>query len=156
MLSKFVRYSALILSLCFSTFAYSEALFNKTQGNVAIEGYDTVTYFTQNQAIKGSAEYQSTYADVIWYFSSEETKALFDAEPIKYVPQFSGHCANGLSDGHLVRANPEIFRIIDDRLYLFFSWWGKAQWKFNQQEQIGLATRYWDFTVDTFLDTFGN
>jgi YHS domain-containing protein len=140
-----------ILLLSLSSFASSEALFNKTSQNVAIDGYDTVAYFTEGKASKGKPSIQSTYLDVTWFFLNVEHKALFDSNPSKYVPEYSGHCANGLSDGHLVTANPEIFRIIDGQLYLFYSWWGKAQWKFNQKEQIELADRYWlEFSNDSY------
>lgn len=139
--------SFLILSISLIPVAYSDTFYNKTNQNVAIDGYDTVAYFTQNEAVKGFARYQVTYLEVIWYFSTQENKNIFEAEPHKFIPQFAGHCANGLSDGHLVSANPKIFRVIDNRLYLFFSWWGKAQWKFDQQAQITLAESNWqDFS----------
>ncbi|WP_411746231.1 YHS domain-containing (seleno)protein [Reinekea sp.] len=123
--------------------AYSDTFYNKTNQNVALDGFDTVEYFNQKTATKGFARYQVTYLKAVWYFSTQENKNIFEADPEKFIPQFGGHCANGLSDGHLVRANPEIFRVIDGRLYLFFSWWGKAQWKYDQQAQIALAESNW-------------
>jgi hypothetical protein len=52
----------------------------------------------------------------------------FRSDPEKYLPQFNGLCANGLSDGHAIDANPKNWRIIDDKLYLYFSQYGRDQW----------------------------
>jgi len=111
---------------------------------VAISGYDTVAYFTEHKALKGSSQYETSWKGVRWLFSSKEHQDLFVASPETYAPQFGGFCANGLSDGHKVTANPENWRVIDGRLYLFFSKWGRLQWAINVPEQIQLATNYWN------------
>ena len=111
---------------------------------VAINAYDSVAYFTQDKAVKGTSEFSVQYLGVNWYFSNEVNKQLFENNPEKYAPQFNGHCANGLSDGHQVPGNPKYFRIIDDKLYFFYSKWGRLQWQINQPEQIKLANEYWE------------
>ena len=116
---------------------------NVNASGVFLDGYDVVSYFADGKAMRGSDEFQYEWRGMRFYFKTQANLAMFVSEPSRYIPQFNGHCANGLSDGHLVRANPEIFRIIDGKLYLFFSWWGKAQWKFDQQEQIELANKFW-------------
>lgn len=135
--------TVLFAILAFSTSAFAEELVNTNAQGVFINGYDVVSYFEQGEPRRGSSSFQSEIDGVTYYFSSVANKALFDESPDRFLPQYAGHCANGLSDGHLVGANPEIYRIIDGKLYLFFSWWGKAQWKFNQQEQIELAGKNW-------------
>ncbi|EAR07319.1 hypothetical protein MED297_12242 [Reinekea sp. MED297] len=87
--------------------------------------------------------WQTEYRQARLYFANEVNLNAFKADPEAYWPQFSGYCANGLSDGHLIQANPEIYRIIEGRLYLFYSWWGRAQWAFDQPQQIEQATHYW-------------
>ena len=59
-------------------------------------GADVVAYFTQNAYVQGKPEFSSTYQEVDFHFSSAEHKALFDAEPTKYLPQYGGYCANGI------------------------------------------------------------
>ncbi|TCS43075.1 YHS domain-containing (seleno)protein [Reinekea marinisedimentorum] len=110
---------------------------------LAISGYDVVSYFTEKKPVQGESRFQTEWNGRVWHFSSQHNLALFKEEPERYEPRFDGHCANGLSDGHLVTANPKIYRIIDGQLYLFFSWWGKAQWAVDQQEQIELAEYWW-------------
>ena len=42
--------------------AHATELFNQT-GDIAIEGYDPVAYFTDGQAVKGSDEFAYTWLD---------------------------------------------------------------------------------------------
>jgi len=106
---------------------------------VAIDGYDSVAYFTLNKATKGNEQFTYQWNDKTWRFSSAENRNLFAASPEKFAPQFNGFCANGLSDGHAVAANPENWRIIDGKLYLFFSDYGREQWKGNVKPLIEKA-----------------
>jgi YHS domain-containing protein len=55
-------------------------------GGVAIEGYDTVAYFTDGQATKGSEEFAHDWLGATWYFANAEHRDLFVAQPVKYAP----------------------------------------------------------------------
>ena len=96
--------------------------------DAAIEGYDPVAYFTKQKAVKGTDKFSHQWNGDTWYFSSSEHRKLFVKNPEKYAPQFNGFCANGLSDGHVVEGDPENWRIIEGKLYLFFSTYGRNQW----------------------------
>lgn len=140
---------ATILFSMLSLYASADGPINADSNGLFLDGYDVVSYFTADEPSKGDASYSSQWQGVTLRFTTEQNLKLFLASPEKYWPQFAGHCANGLSDGHLVRANPKIYRIIDNQLYLFFSWWGKAQWKYNQQEQIQLANETWQAVLES-------
>jgi YHS domain-containing protein len=73
-------------------FAQKKVLVNVNEEGVILEGYDPIPFF-QYKAVKGSSEFQSEYGGAIYYFSSEENKAQFDAHPDKYAPMFGGYCA---------------------------------------------------------------
>ena len=135
---RFMAVFLVFTSLFFSSFVNAEE-----KSELAISGYDVVSYFTENKPLEGSSRFQTEWGGRLWNFASQENLDQFINEPVRYAPRFDGHCANGLSDGHLVTANPKIYRIIDDQLYLFYSWWGKAQWAIDQQEQIELAEYWW-------------
>lgn len=107
--------------------------------NPAIEGYDPVAYFTLKKAVKGKPEFKHHWNGDTWYFYSKDHRKLFIAAPEKYAPQFNGFCANGLSDGHAIEANPENWRIIEGKLYLFFSEYGRNQWSGNVKSLIQSA-----------------
>jgi hypothetical protein len=55
-------------------------------------------------------------------FSSAVNKEYFSKNPSKYEPQFGGWCAFAMGDsGEKVEINPETFKIIDGKLYLFYN-----------------------------------
>lgn len=93
------------------------------KGNAyAIQGYDAVNYFTQNEPTKGSAEFATSYQDKTWHFKNAENLALFKADPQKYAPQYGGHCAWRVAqDGAGVYGDPSIWTIIEDKLYLNYN-----------------------------------
>ncbi|MEZ0130129.1 YHS domain-containing (seleno)protein [Flavobacterium sp. LBUM151] len=92
------------------------------EDKVAIQGYDPVAYFTKGKAIKGKQELSANYQGVIYKFSSNENKEAFFKNPSKYEPQYGGWCAYAMgSEGEKVVINPETFKIIDGKLYLFYN-----------------------------------
>lgn len=94
--------------------------FNLENG-IAIQGYDPVAYFN-NKALKGDKKYSANYMGVYYYFSSESNKNYFLKNPSKYEPQYGGWCAFAMGDyGKKVEIDPETFKIIDGRLYLFYN-----------------------------------
>lgn len=89
---------------------------------LAIKGYDPVSYFAQGTAIRGRKEISVTYQGVLYQFGSNENKESFLKTPSKYEPQYGGWCAFALgSSGEKVDVNPETFKIIDGKLYLFYN-----------------------------------
>ena len=108
-----------------SSFAQSAAkrasAFNLEQG-IAIKGYDAVAYFTMKKAIKGKSTLASTYQGVTYYFSSQASKEAFLKNPASYEPQYGGWCAYAMgSSGEKVEIDPETFKILDGKLYLFYN-----------------------------------
>jgi YHS domain-containing protein len=95
--------------------------FNLEKG-IAIQGYDPVTYFTQNKALKGKKEIATSYEGVNYCFSSQANKDLFLKTPSSYEPQYGGWCAYAMgSAGEKVEINPETFKLLDGKLYLFYN-----------------------------------
>jgi YHS domain-containing protein len=88
-------------------------------GNVAIEGYDTVAYFTEGKPVRGTQKFSYTWLGSDWYFANEEHRKLFSDNPISYAPQYGGHCADGVAGGEVyVNIEPDVWKIIDGKLYL--------------------------------------
>src|SRR5262245_30541019 len=87
-------------------------------GGVAIRGYDTVGYFTDAKAVKGSDAFSYEWLGATWHFASAEHRDLFAADPVKYAPQYGGYCSGAMVDGFTANANPEAWRIVDGKLYL--------------------------------------
>lgn len=92
------------------------------ENKVAIQGYDPVAYFKQNKAVKGKKEISASYDGVMYQFSSVANKEIFSKSPTSFEPQYGGWCAYAMgSAGEKVEINPETFKIIDGKLYLFYN-----------------------------------
>lgn len=92
-------------------------------GDVAIQGYDPVAYFTKGSAMLGKKKFSHEWLGAKWHFANLEHKKLFVETPHKYAPQYGGHCATGLAiHGKLTKdIDPEAWAIIDGKLYLNYS-----------------------------------
>jgi YHS domain-containing protein len=94
--------------------------FNLNKG-LAIEGYDPVSYF-KNKPEKGSASYSDVYEGVTYHFANASNLAVFKKNPAGYEPQYGGWCAYAMgSKGEKVEVDPETYKIIDGKLYLFYN-----------------------------------
>lgn len=92
------------------------------ENKVAIQGYDPVAYFAQKKAVKGKSSLSSSYEGVVYYFSSQANKDLFLKNPTTYEPQYGGWCAYAMGENNeKVEINPETFKIIEGKLYLFYN-----------------------------------
>ena len=115
----------LIVLSCFSSFSQKDnkriSHFN-LEKNLAIQGYDPVAYFKQGRAVKGKKEIAASYEGVVYYFSMPVNKEYFLKNPSKFEPQYGGWCAFAMGDSNeKVSVNPETFKIIDGKLYLFYN-----------------------------------
>lgn len=89
---------------------------------VALQGYDPVAYFTQKKAVKGKKELAASFEGVVYHFSSQANKETFSKNPSNYEPQYGGWCAYAMgSSGEKVEVDPETFKIMDGKLYLFYN-----------------------------------
>jgi hypothetical protein len=112
--------------------------------HVAIQGYDTVAYFTDGKAIKGSLSFEYVWGDAKWRFASLAHRDMFIADPDRYAPQFGGFCANAIRNGVLVPANPESWTIVDGKLYMVSgSQSDIADWRADAAENISRGDKNW-------------
>ena len=70
---------------------------NLTEQNIAISGYDPVSYFV-DEPQPGNPDITATHGEATYYFVNAENKAKFEADPEAYVPQYGGFCAVAASD----------------------------------------------------------
>ena len=95
--------------------------FNLENG-LAVQGYDVVAYFSAGKAIKGIPAHTVLYQGVKYRFSSVTNKDEFKKNPAKYEPQYGGWCAFAMGDyGKKVEIDPETFKIMNGKLYLFYN-----------------------------------
>jgi YHS domain-containing protein len=121
--------TAMMLTMTISVFSFGQdntaarkSNFNLNDNNVAIKGYDPVAYFKKNTAVKGSESLSVYHQGVIYYFSSVENKEEFKKNPSKYEPEYGGWCAYAMgAKNDKVSINPETFKILNGKLYLFYN-----------------------------------
>lgn len=112
-------------------------------GGIAIHGYDPVSYFTSNRPVKGLASYELTHGKAAYRFATAENRAAFAADPQKYLPQYGGFCAYGLSRGYKAPIDPAAFTIRGGRLYLNYDLNVQQTWRQDAGAHIDKANRNW-------------
>jgi YHS domain-containing protein len=110
---------------------------------VAIQGYDAVAYHMRQEAIKGDRTFSHQWRGVTWLFASAENRDAFAKSPEKYVPEFGGFCAYGVSRGYAVDIDPQAFSIVDGRLYLNYSKSVQRTWNQDRAGYIDKARLNW-------------
>lgn len=115
--------------------------FNLDNG-LAIQGYDPVAYFTEHKAVKGKKEIALYVDGVTYYFSSNENKETFKKSPLQYEPEYGGWCAYAMgAKGEKVSIDPGTFKIIDNRLFLFYNKFFNNTLKDWNKDETSLKTK---------------
>ena len=119
------------------------AVADGADSRVMLKGHDVVAYFTQGRHALGLAQHSSVYQEVTFRFASAEHKALFDANPQKYLPQYGGYCADGLVYAIPWGGDADTWRIDDGKLYIFGGASSKAAFELDVARNRQLADKYW-------------
>lgn len=127
--------------------AHAETSVNVTPDGVAIGGWDTVAYFTENRAIEGNPDIAHEWNGATWYFSSAENRDLFAGDPEAYAPQFGGWCAYALSQGqYAAEVEPDTaWTVRDGELFLNWDPGVRDKWMRNNLDNgIEIGRRNWE------------
>lgn len=118
----------------------------------AVSGYDVVAYRpfeqgplgeSQIRAVPGKSSITAEWNGVTWAFSTAENRDRFLANPKRYAPAYDGHCAYGAALNGKVPANPNLWRIVDDRLYLNVTRTVVGLWEEDIDSRIRQADTNW-------------
>jgi YHS domain-containing protein len=110
---------------------------------VALRGTDVVSYFKDGGPVKGQPAFRHDFDGARYLFSSAQNKAAFVADPDRYLPQFAGLCTSGLSKGFIGESDPNVWKIVDGKLYLF-STAERRPADAQAPETIARAKQNWD------------
>lgn len=95
--------------------------FNLSNKTLAIDGYDPVSYFSGSPK-KGNDAYAVQHQGVVYHFANAANKETFLKSPSAYEPQYGGWCAYAMgAKGEKVSVDPETYKIVDGKLYLFYN-----------------------------------
>lgn len=116
---------------------------NADVNDLAIQGYDPVSYFSGSQPTIGNANYTATYKGGIYRFSTEENRDTFKASPSKYAPQYGGYCAFGVSMEKKFDTDPLAWKIVDNKLYLNLNKSVQKKWLTDVTGYLSTADNNW-------------
>lgn len=122
-----------------------DRIYTDPENNLAVSGYDTVSYFTEGKPVKGIRQFRLNHEGAEWLFSSQENMDLFKANTEKYAPQYGGHCAFniGKDKGQAIKADPKSFDIVNEKLYLNYDSYTQSLWYKNQADLIAKGDANW-------------
>lgn len=119
------------------------------KGNgLAVHGYDTVAYFTEHRAVKGSSSYSVEYKDATYRFSSSENMKRFKENPGKYAPRYGGYCAFGVAEGAKFDGDPYYWTIHQGELYLNLNGEVYVTWNEDIPHYLDISEHNWPKIAD--------
>ena len=135
--------STLMALIALLGFAGNALAADYTNSTPAVQGYDVVSYQTGKRPIRGNGHYVAVYDGTTYQFSSADNQKLFEENPEKYVPAYGGYCAFGASVGKKFIGDPEVWRIVDGKLYLNLDARIQAEWLKDVPGRIKSADTNW-------------
>jgi YHS domain-containing protein len=120
--------------------------YNLSAGDVALQGYDPVAYFTDGKPAKGAEHLSAEHGGVAYRFATEGHREAFRKNPEKYLPTYGGWCATAMAKGEKVEIDPANFKVTNGRLFLFYKGiWGNARkdWDKDEPAQTVKADANW-------------
>ena len=113
-----------------------------------ISGYDVVSYFTVGKAEQGDSRFTATYKYAVYQFASSQHQAIFLQEPQKFLPQFDGYCAYGVTFAQKIKADPTVWKIVDGKLYFNLNQKFLSDWSRNVTASIQKGNDEWELIKD--------
>lgn len=113
-----------------------------------LKGHDPVAYFTTGRATPGDPAFRTDFDGVTYRFVNEENRFAFMKNPLKYVPMFGGYCANSMVYAIPWGGEPDMWKIIEGRLYVFGNAVARKYFVMDEEANVRLAQRYWKDEVE--------
>ncbi|MBL7858577.1 MAG: YHS domain protein [Cyclobacteriaceae bacterium] len=117
-----------------------------TENYVAMREWDPVSYF-QNKPARGNSKFSFEHKAITYYFVNEANLEEFKKAPSKYEPAYGGWCAYTIAlNGERVKINPTTYKIVDGKLYLFYSFNNDnrlLKWNKDEAKLKASADRLW-------------
>jgi len=137
-----------LLPLVLSTFGASAPALATSGGafrhsTPAVSGYDVVSYHTGEKPLRGNGNHVAIHEGVTYLFVNEANREAFELDPARFIPAYGGYCAYGVSLGKKFVADPDVWRIVDGRLYLNLDTAIQEKWNEDVAGRIRKADSRW-------------
>ncbi len=123
--------------------AAKEPVYTGIFSSLAVSGYDPVAYFVAGQPVAGRKAFEFEWNGATWRFANAANRSAFAADPEKFAPQYGGYCAWAVSQGGTASTEPEVWRIVDGKLYLNYSKSVQNTWVQDIPGNIAKADKNW-------------
>ncbi len=134
------KFSVLAVALVLLT---GNVFANVQYSTPAVGGYDLVSYQEAKRPARGSGHFASQHGGITYLFANSANQKQFEANPDKYLPAYGGYCAFGVSVGKKFAADPEVWRVVDGRLYLNLDANIQDDWLKDVPGRIAAADSRW-------------
>jgi hypothetical protein len=146
MLSKLIRPFVILTfvsALSVAAGAAGKPNINTSRNDLALRGYDPVAYWSEGKPVQGVTSFEYRWMNAVWRFASADHRDQFIKEPERYAPQFGGYCAYAVSRGYTADGDPNVWRVVEGRLYLNYSAQAKKLWEQDVPGNIVKGRQNW-------------
>lgn len=110
---------------------------------IALKGFDPVSYRSPNGPAQGKPELSAKHEGATYLFATAANRDAFKADPGKYAPAFGGFCAMGVALNKKLDVDPQLWRIVDGKLYLNVHKGAQTRWLEDPKGNIAKAAANW-------------
>jgi len=135
-------FAILAATIATPVFASNPPIFVNSN-NIAINGYDTVAYFTVSEPVSGLPQLAYKWNGATWLFATTKTLNMFKENPEAYAPQFGGYCAYAAASGALAPTEPDAWTIYEGKLYLNLNLRTRRIWQRDVAGNVAKAEAKW-------------
>ncbi|MEI9887112.1 MAG: YHS domain-containing (seleno)protein [Rhizomicrobium sp.] len=129
-------------------FARQPEIYTGLFSSLGAGGYDVVAYFTQKKPVEGSATFATEYKGATWRFVSAANRDAFVKNPTAYAPQYGGYCAWAVSQNYTAAGDPNVWKIVNGKLYLNYNTEVQTMWNAGLAKHIADGDRNWPSVLD--------
>lgn len=149
-----VAFSALALSQLAQAYdEKSTSALNLDAKGVALKGYDPVSYFSSGGPAQGQAAFSEKHEGATYWFANAGNRDAFKANPAKYAPAYGGFCAMGVALEKKLDINPQLWRVVDGKLYLNVHKEAQTRWLEDVKGNLAQAEKIWPRIKDKMPNT---
>ncbi len=139
----FLAAAGLAVAMAQPAVAAKPSVYTGVFSKVAVSGYDPVAYFAVSKPVEGSKAFTASWQGAEYRFASAANRDRFKADPARYAPQYGGYCAWAVSQGYTASADPNVWKIVDGRLYLNYDASVGRKWASDIPGHIAKANANW-------------
>ena len=136
-------YVIVISLLLFVGCSTQRASVSTTNSTVAAGGYDVVSYHQNAKPQRGNGNHVANYNGATYLFVDNTNKEEFEQNPEKYAPAYGGYCAFGVSVGKKFVGDPDVWKVVNGKLYLNLDTSIQDEWHKDIPENITKANKNW-------------